>query len=328
VTQSMEKILSQNEIDALLRGVEDGQVNTDKEAAEAAGVVLYDFTNPNRSIRGRMPSLDMTNDHFCKSFRNTLTSVLRKVVEVSAKGVQMIRYGDFMKGLPVPSSLHVFKTNTLRGHALVVLESKLVFSLLDVFFGGSGRTSYKIEGRDFTAIESRFVQKIVTMVYGDFSKAWQSLGSLRIQHVRSEINPHFVSIVPTSELVLTLSFELELEKSIGTITFCIPYSLLDPIKDKLYAGFQSEPMEVDRAWMGSLLDCLKGAEVELSVELGERQMTVRDLLGLKVGDTIYLDKETSEPLLAKVEGIPKLVGKAGFYGKNKAIQIEGRTKPF
>ena len=211
---------------------------------------------------------------------------------------------------------------------MVVLESKLVFSLLDVFFGGSGRTSYKIEGRDFTAIESRFVQKIVTMVYGDFSKAWQSLGSLRIQHVRSEINPHFVSIVPTSELVLTLSFELELEKSIGAITFCIPYSLLDPIKDKLYAGFQSEPMEVDRAWMGRLLDCLKGAEVELSVELGERQMTVRDLLGLKVGDTIYLDKETSEPLLAKVEGIPKLVGKAGFYGKNKAIQIEGRTEPF
>jgi flagellar motor switch protein FliM len=322
----MEKILSQAEIDALLHGVEGGEVNTTPPPLSRPGVAPYDFANPDRVTRGRMPVLEVINDSFCRLFRTSLSSALTKTVDVNSKGVQMLKFGEFIKTLPLPSSLHIFKMDPLRGHAILVLESKLVFTLVDVFFGGSGKTSFRIEGREFTAIESRLIQKVVTMVFSNLDKAWQPVHPLTFQYIRSEMNPKFVSIVPASDLVITISYGVELEEFSGTITLCIPYTIMEPIKTKLYSAFQVDQLEIDHSWIERLLDRLKSAKVELKVELGRHHLMVQDLLQLKAGDVLLLEKEVSEPLVVQVQGIPKFLGRAGVCGSNKAIQIEEKIK--
>lgn len=181
---------------------------------------------------------------------------------------------------------------------------------------------FRIEGRDFTAIESRLIHKVATMVLGDLEKAWNSVHPLTFQYVRSEMNPQFVSIVPPSDLVITISYGVELDQFTGTISICIPYSMIEPIKAKLYSGYQSDQLEIDRTWIFRFMDRLRNAEVEVKVELGRRQILVKDLLHFKVGDVLLLGKEISEPLVVQVQGVPKFLGRAGACGGNKAIQID------
>jgi len=324
---SVEKILSQEEIDALLRGMENGEVNTASERPDRSGVISFDFTNQDRIIRGRMPTLEIINDHFCRLFRNNLSSALRKTIDVSSRGIEMKKFGEFIKTLPVPSSLHIFRMDPLRGYAILAVEAKLVFTLLDVFFGGSGKGTYRVEGRDFTAIESRLIHKVVAMIFSDMAKAWNSVHSVTFQHVRSEINPQFVSIVPPSDLVINIAFGVELEPFTGLFTVCVPYAIIEPVKDKLYSGFQSEQLEADRSWVTRFLDCLQEAEVEVKVELGKGKVMVQDLLRWKEGDILPLNQEVLEPLVVQVEGVPKFIGRPGICSGNKAIQIEKRARP-
>jgi len=240
----------------------------------------------------------------------------------------MAKFGEFIKTLPVPSSLHVFRMEPLRGHAILVLESKLIFTLLEVFFGGSGKTAFGIEGRDFTAIESQIIQKVVMMIFADLEKAWNAVHPLTFQYVRSEINPQFVSIVPPSDIVINITFGVELDQFTGMVTLCIPYSIIEPIKNKLYSGYQSDQLEVDRSWIRRFLDRLINTEIEVKVEMGKHQIMVQDLLQLKVGDILALGKDVTEPLVVEVQGIPKFLGKAGVCGENKAIQIEEKIEIF
>lgn len=323
-----EKILSQEEIDALLRGMDNGEVSTTAEAQTLSGIRSYDFTNQDRIIRGRMPTLEIINDHFCRLFRNSLSSSLRKTIDVGTRGIEMKKFGEFIKSLPVPSSLHIFRMDPLRGYAIMALEAKLVFTLLDVFFGGSGKTHYRVEGREFTAIESRLIHKIATMIFSDMEKGWQIVHPISFQHIRSEINPQFITIVPPSDLVITITFGIELEEFTGLVTFCIPYAIIEPIKNRLYSGYQSDQLEVDQTWISRFLDRLQSAEVEVKVELGRCKVMVQDLLRWKEGDVLSLNQEVSNPLIVQVQGIPKFTGRPGICRGNKAIQIEGRATPF
>lgn len=318
----MEKLLSQDEIDALLQGIEDGKVDMPAEEKDQSGVVQFDFTNQDRIIRGRMPTLEIINDIFSRLFRNTFSMFLRKVIDFKSQGVQMVKFGEFIRALPMPGSLHIFKMESLRGHAILILDPKLVFTLVDIFLGGSGKTNYQIEGREFTAVETRLIQKVVAMIFTDLEKAWKTIHPVTIHHVRSEFNPQFASIVSPSDLVITIPFGLELDQFTGIITLCIPYSTIEPIKAKLSSGFQSDQLEIDHSWIERFLDRLKGSEVEMVVELARSQITAQELLGFKVGDILPLGKEVTEPLLAKVQGVPKFFGKGGLCGTNKAFQIE------
>jgi flagellar motor switch protein FliM len=300
----------------------DGQVATTPEEKDESGVITYDLANQDRIIRGRMPTLEIINDNFSRLFRNSLSLSLRKIIDVGSKGVQMMKFGEFVRTLPVPSSLHVFKMEPLRGHAILVLDSKLIFTLVDIFLGGSGKTKFRVEGREFTAIESKLIRKVVNMVFVDLEKAWNTVHPIAVRHVRSEINPQFVSIVPPSDLVIMISFGLELEQFTGLITLCIPYSIIEPIKGKLYSGYQSDHLEIDHSWIERFSERLKSIEVEVVVELGRRNIMVQDLLKLNVGDVLMLENEVSNFMTAKVQGVPKFLGKAGILGGNKAFQVE------
>jgi flagellar motor switch protein FliM len=294
-----------------------------KDAAEA---VRFDFANQDRIIRGRMPTLEILNDYFSRLFRNTISMALRKVIDFGPRGVQMMKFGEFIRALPVPCSLHVYKMEPLRGHALLVLDPKLVFTLVDIFLGGSGKTSFRIEGREFTAVESRLIHKVVTMILADLEKAWNTIHPLTVHYVRSEINPQFVSIVSPSDLVMTIPFGVELGQFTGLVTLIIPYSTIEPIKAKLYSGFQSDQLEIDKSWVERFVDRLKNSEVEVSVEFSRRQIMAQELLKLKEGDILPLGKGIEELLLAKIQGVPKFLGRGGLYGANKAFQIEGKIK--
>ena len=319
----MSKILSQDEVDALLKGMSGGEIEVETDTGPGAdGVVVYDLTNQDRIIRGRMPTLEIINDRFARLFRTTLSSALRKIVDMTTNSVDMVKFGEFMRSLPVPTSLHIFKMDPLRGHAIFVLESKLVFNLVETFFGGAGGGEVKIEGRDFTAIEQQLTRKVVMMSLKDMEQAWKPVHELSMVYQRTEINPQFASIVPPSDVVILVKFELEMEHTAGTITVCIPYSTVEPIRSKLYAGFQSDQLEVDHEWMRRFREQLKESQVDVTVELGRAMVRSGDLLKLKVGDVLSLDKDVNEPLLAMVEGVPKFRGRAGMHRGNKAFKVE------
>lgn len=318
----MSQVLSQEEVDALLRGVTDGEIETEvEEAIDESGIVPYDLTSQERIIRGRMPTLDIINQRFSRLFRNSLSSALRKALDISAVSTDTVKFGEFVKSLPVPASLHIFKIEPLRGFALLVAESKLVFALVDTFFGGTGEAKMKIEGRDFTIIEQRMIKKVVLMVLEDMEAAWKPVHNVTMSFVRSEVNPQFAAIVPPTDVVVVIMFEVELDQVNGTLTVCLPYSTIEPIIGKLRAGFQSDQLEVDQAWIRRLKERLKETSVNIMVELGRTTISGEEFLGLKVGDVLALDNDVDEAMNVYVEGVPKFRGMPGVSKANKAIKL-------
>ncbi len=318
----MTKVLSQDEVDSLLRGMSDGEIEVETDVGiDDSGVIPYDLTNQDRIIRGRMPTLEIINDRFARLFRTTLSATMRKIVDVSTTSVDMIKFGEFMRSLPVPTSLHIFKMDPLRGHAILVIESKLVFNLVETFFGGNLQTEMKIEGRDFTPIENRLTRRVVLLILEDMEKAWGPVYQIKTEYARTEINPQFASIVPPTDVVVVIKFELEMDQAAGTITMCFPYSTIEPIRQKLYAGFQSDQLEVDHVWMERFRAQLREAAVDIRVILGTTEIRPRELLNLKVGDVIQLDQDVTDPLAAQVQGVKKFRGIPGLWRGNKAFQV-------
>ncbi|QPJ65441.1 MAG: flagellar motor switch protein FliM [Candidatus Nitrohelix vancouverensis] len=318
----MSEVLSQSEVDALLRGVNEGDVETESdEPEEVSGVVPYDLTSQEKIIRGRLPTLDIINQMFSRLFRNTFSTLMRKSADVSTVSTDTVKFGEFLRSLPVPSSLHIFRMEPLRGHGLIVIESKLVFAVVDTFFGGVGTQEAKITGRDFSAIEIRMTKNVVLSALEDWEKAWKPVHPVSTNYVRSEVNPQFAAIVPPTDIVLVILFEIEMENISGSITVCLPYAAIEPVIPKLKAQFQSEEMEVDQVWVRRLRSELLSTEASVVVELGTKDIHPGQLLKWKPGDTFMLGNDVTDPLIMKIEGIPKFKGFPGVSRGNKSIQI-------
>ncbi|MCH8070638.1 MAG: flagellar motor switch protein FliM [Proteobacteria bacterium] len=318
----MTQVLSQGEVDALLRGVSEGQIETETDVPEEVlGVVPYDLTSEEKIVRGRLPTLDIINQMFSRLFRNSFSTLMRKSADISTVSTDSLKFGEFMRSLPVPSSLHVFRMEPLRGFGLMVIESRLVFSFVDNFFGGTGTSDINILGRDFSAIEIRMTRNVVQTALEDWERAWKTVHPLSCSYVRSEVNPQFAAIVPPTDVVLVIVFDIEMENFSGSVTICLPYAMIEPIINKLKANFQSEQMEVDQVWVNRLRGELMQTEVELVAELGQVQITPKDILGLKVGDVMMLGKDVSDPLHISIEGNTKFRGYSGVSRGMKAVQI-------
>jgi len=319
----MSQVLSQDEVDSLLKGIAggDGDDDFDMPDMDADAVIPYDLTSQDRIIRGRMPTLEIIHDRFVRMFRLTLSSALRKVVDISVRSTELIKFGEFLKTLPVPSSLNLFRMNPLRGNAILVLETRLVFTLIDIFFGGTGELEVKAEGRDFTAIEQKMVKRVVISALEDLQNAWKPVFPLQVAYTRTEINPQFVAIVPHSEVVVVITFDVEMGKAPMMLTICIPYSMVEPIRGKLDSGFQSDQNEEDHVWGKRFRDNLDEAEIDLLVELGRTEISVQDFLNLKPGDLVSLNHESAMPLSVQVEGVTKFRGFQGSYKGKQAIRI-------
>jgi flagellar motor switch protein FliM len=319
----MPQVLSQNEVDALLKDVAGGDMDDDFDLPDMDenAVISYDLTSQDRIIRGRMPTLEIIHDRFVRMFRLTLSSALRKVVDISVRSTELLKFGEFLKTLPIPSSLNLFRMTPLRGNAIMVLETRLVFSLIDIFFGGTGELEVKAEGRDFTAIENKIVRRVVISALEDLQNAWRPVFPIQVAYTRSEINPQFIAIVPHSEVVVIVTFDVEMGKAPMTLTICIPYSLVEPIRSKLDSGFQSDQNESDNVWTSRFKDNLSEAEINILVTLGQTELTVREFLKLEVGDVLPIDQEADKPLDVEVEGVVKYRGFQGTYKGNQAIKV-------
>ncbi|MBN1547778.1 MAG: flagellar motor switch protein FliM [Syntrophaceae bacterium] len=319
----MSQILSQEEVDALLRGIAGGDIETEiEDIHDPSAVTLYDLTSQDRIIRGRMPTLEMTNEKFARMFRTTLSALMRKVISVNSMSINMLKFGEFLKTLPVPTSLHLFRMDPLRGNAIFVMESKIIFTLVDILFGGTGKEFFKVEGREFTAIENSLIKKVVLNALVDLEKAWKTLvENIKVQYQRSEINPQFAQIVPLTDVVVVVNFEIEVEYNTGVMSLCIPYASLEPIREKLQAGFQSEQLEVDKVWADRFKQNLSLSKIDIVVELGKTNLKSRDVIELKKGDVIPLDQYASDPLFVLVEGMPKFLCVPGVSKGSQAVQI-------
>lgn len=320
----MSQVLSQSEVDALLSAVSDNRVDSDEEGGGdnlQSGVVQYDLANQDRIIRGRMPTLDIIHDRFIRLFRVTLSNALRKMANLSVNSTGPLKFSEFMNSLPLPSCLNILRLDPLRGAAVMVIESKLLYALVDSFFGGNDVPYTKIEGKDFTQIEIKIARRVVLSAIDDLEKAWEPVYPLKIGYSRTEINPQFVAVVPPSDVVIATTFDVELEKVSGTIKIVIPYSTLEPIKSKLSVGFQSEQLEVDFIWINRVKEQIMQTTANIVVKLGEASIQVRDLLNLEVGDIIQLDTDATMPLSVLVEGVPKFKGIPGLLRGNRAIRV-------
>lgn len=323
----MNKILNQDEVDTLLRGLTGGKLDTDADIIDADDdVVAFDLSNQDRIIRGRMPVLEIINDRFSRLATNALANAMRKRVDVNPISIDMSKFGDFMRSLPVPTSINIFKMDPLRGNALIIVDSRLVFALVENFFGGTG-SQPKVEGRDFTPIEQAIIQRVVRIILGNMEDAWQPVHEVHIELLRAEINPQFAAIVPPSDVVIVVNFEVELENAIGSIVCCLPYATIEPIRGKLYASFQSERLEVDHAWLARFKERLLDTPVEIIIRLGQSQITGRQLLGLKPGDILLMDTDVDDFLAAEVEGVRKFYGVPGIVKGNKAFQVFKEEEP-
>ena len=316
----MSDLLSQDEIDALLDGVTGGAVATgNDEPLPPDAVISYDFTQQDRIVRGRLPTLDMVNDRFARFFRTAIFSVLRKTCEVSVLGVKMVKFAEYVHGLAVPSNLNLVRIKPLRGTALVLFEPRLVFTVIDNFFGGDGRYHARIEGRDFTATENRVIQIMLEALFGAMIEAWAPVLDLQFEYQSSEINPQFANIVSPTETVVVSRFHVELDGGGGDINLTLPYAMVEPIRNLLDAGVQSDRVDRDDRWAEMLHEEILDAEVDLSSLLLEAQMSLGEFLHLRPGDVIPVQL----PELATVyaEDVPVFRGRYGQSNGRNAVRF-------
>jgi len=319
---SANDLLSQDEIDALLHGVDDGKVETQADDIHDGEAREYDFNSQDRIVRGRMPTLEMINERFARYYRTSLFNMLRRTADISASGVQMLKFSEFVHTLFVPTSLNLVRINPLRGKGLCVLDPKLVFSVVDNYFGGSGRFHTKIEGRDFTPTELRVVKLLLDQIFADMVEAWKPVLPVSYEYLGSEVNPQFANIVSPSEVVVVTTFSIDLEAGGGDLHIVMPYSMVEPIRDLLDAGVQSDRGDKDKRWERALRSRIKLADLELSSTLAETTICLKEMAELKKGDIIPLD--IPETVEICTSDIPLFLGQLGVSGGNYAIKIRDK----
>ncbi|RZA18706.1 MAG: flagellar motor switch protein FliM [Proteobacteria bacterium] len=314
---AVQDLLSQDEIDALLHGVDDGLVQTEM-AAEPGSVKSYDLTSQDRIVRGRMPTLEMINERFARYTRISMFNMLRRSADVAVGGVQVMKFGEYVHSLYVPTSLNLVKIKPLRGTALFILDAKLVFKLVDNFFGGDGRHA-KIEGREFTPTELRVVRMVLEQAFIDLKEAWQAIMEVNFEYINSEVNPAMANIVGPSEAVVVSTFHIELDGGGGDLHVTMPYSMIEPVREMLDAGFQSDLDDQDERWVKALREDLLDVDVPLSATVARRQLRLRDILHMQPGDIIPV--ELPEEMIMRANGVPSFKVKLGSHKGNLALQV-------
>ena len=314
---AVQDLLSQDEIDALLHGVDDGLVQTEM-AAEPGSVKSYDLTSQDRIVRGRMPTLEMINERFARYTRISMFNMLRRSADVAVGGVQVMKFGEYVHSLYVPTSLNLVKIKPLRGTALFILDAKLVFKLVDNFFGGDGRHA-KIEGREFTPTELRVVRMVLEQAFIDLKEAWQAIMEVNFDYINSEVNPAMANIVGPSEAIVVSTFHIELDGGGGDLHVTMPYSMIEPVREMLDAGFQSDLDDQDERWVKALREDLLDVDVPLSATVARRQLRLRDILHMQPGDVIPV--ELPEELIMRANGVPSFKVKLGSHKGNLALQV-------
>jgi flagellar motor switch protein FliM len=311
--------LSPEEVDALLRGMarSSGRVQDDNAGSSCRP---YNLATQERIVRGRMPTLEIINERFARLLRLGLFNFMRRSANVTAGPVRVIKFSEFVRNLVVPSNLNLVHVKPLRGTSLFVFDPTLVFLVVDNLFGGDGRFQLKTERRDFTQTEQRIIQRLLNLVFDSYAKSWNPVYAIEFEYVRAETNIQFANVATPNEVVVATTFEVNFGSIAGEMHICIPYSILEPIRDLLSNSVQGEALEVDKRWVGRLSKQVQSAEVVLLVNLAQVQVTLDQILKMKVGDVIPLD--IPEFVTASVDGVPVMECRYGVSNGQYALRME------
>jgi len=312
--------LSQDEVDALLKGVTGEADEPEDSGGEGAGIRAYNIGTQERIVRGRMPTLELVNERFARYLRIGLFNYMHRNAEISVGPIRVQKYSEFIRNLVVPTNLNLVVAKPLRGTALFVFDPKLVFLVVDNMFGGDGRFHTRVEGRDFTATEQRIIQGLLGVVFAEYSKSWKPVHDINFEYVRSEMNSQFANIATPSEIVVSTTFTLEFGGATADMHICFPYSMLEPIRDLLYSTMQSDQLSSDKRWIGTLRKQLQGAEVEIVAHLGSGRITLGQILKLKTGDVIPF--HIPDHIEAMVDNVPLMECSYGQQNGQYALKVE------
>jgi flagellar motor switch protein FliM len=314
-----ENFLSQDEVDALLKGVT-GEQDDVEVAEDTSGVRPYNLATQERIVRGRMPTLEIINERFARLFRIGLFSFMRRTAEISVGPVKVSKYSEFIRNLVVPTNLNLVQVKPLRGTALIVFEPTLVFMIIDNLFGSDGRFHTRVEGRDFTQTEQRIIQRVLNIFFENYEKSWSHIYKIEFEYIRSEMNTQFANIATPNEVVVTTTFSIEIGPMHGDIHVCMPYSMVEPIRDLLTSTLQGETMDVDKRWTKMMTQQIQTAEIELVANMGSADTTLGNVLNMQVGDIIPL--KIPETILATVDNVPVMECKYGTRNGQFALRVE------
>jgi flagellar motor switch protein FliM len=312
--------LSQEEVDALLKGVTGDTDEPEASDATEGGVRAYNLGTQERIVRGRMPTLELIHERFARYLRIGMFNYMHRNTEISIGPIRVQKYSEFIRNLVVPTNLNLIVAKPLRGTALVVFDPNLVFLVIDNMFGGDGRFHTRVEGRDFTPTEQRIIQGLLGVVFTEYEKSWKPVHELKFEYIRSEMNSQFANIATPSEIVVSATFTIEFGGSAADMHLCFPYSMLEPIRDLLYSTMQSDHLTSDTRWIGTLRAQLKDAEVPLTVNFAHAALTFRQILKLQKGDVVTLS--VPDKVIASVDNTPLIECRYGKQGGNYAIKVE------
>ncbi|MHA6908808.1 flagellar motor switch protein FliM [Ralstonia pseudosolanacearum] len=313
-----EEFLSQEEIDALLKGVTN-EVDEEPTEAEAAGVRTYNLGSQERIVRGRMPTLEIINERFARNWRMGLFNFLRRNAEISVGPVKVQKYSEFIRNLVVPAAINLVHVKPLRGTALFVFDPNLIFIVVDHLFGGDGRFHMRVEGRDFTQVEQRIIQRMLQLMFEHYGKAWQPIYPIEFEPLRMEMHTEFANVATPNEVVVSTRFSMELGSNGGDVHVCMPYTMIEPIRDLLTSAIQGEALEVDKRWVRLLSQQVQTAEVEVVAHLANANVHVSDILNMKVGDVVPIELDDS--VTARVDGVPVMECAYGTFNGQYALRV-------
>ncbi len=315
-----DSFLSQDEVDALLKGVNGDEDDAKVEDNDPSKVRPYDLATQERIVRGRMPTLEIINERFTRLLRIGLFNFLRRSVEISVGPVRISKYSDFVRNLVVPTNLNLVHMKPLRGTGLIVLDPSLAFLMVDNMFGGDGRFHTRVEGREFTQTEQRIIRRVLDILFETYQKSWEPVYPIEFEYIRSEMNTQFANIATPNEVVVAITFTVELGDVGGEMHFCFPYSMLEPIKDMLTSSMQGEVLGIDKRWVRLMTQQIQAAEVEIVADLAKQKLTLHQVLDLKVGDVIPL--MINEEVDAVVDNIPVMRCKYGLFNGQYALRVQ------
>ena len=319
----MAKILSQEEIDALLTTVSTGDEQEQKkdEHPQSRSVVTYDFRHPNRVSKDQIRTLENMHDNFAGHFASALSSVMRTVADVDLVSVDQITYSEFIMSLVTPSCTYTFAAPPLDGVCLVDFNPTLTFSIIDRLFGGRGKIMET--ERELTSIERSVMANLVNRMYTELKRSWENLVPIEIEQKSFETNPQFIQIVPPGETVVVISFQIKLFQSTGLLTICYPYVSLEPIVTRLSAqnwidATKKKNLEKDRT---TNVHNVKQVQAQMAAILLRSTLKMRDFLELKLGDIVPSEMKLDEPVEITVNRRKKFYGRPGLAGKKRAFQV-------
>jgi len=345
----MADVLDQQEVDALLQTVNgediaDGQSGEDGSAggtqifgesgSASRGrrghieIKPYDFKRPERVSKDQMRALETLHDSFARNFGASLSGFLRTIVEVKVARIEQLTYGEFIHSLPNPTSFNLLNCNALDGQMCMEVSPLIIYPIIDRLMGGSNAELF-IPQRPLTVIEQRLVSKITDRAMTALSEAWQGVYPCEFELEQTESNPQFIQIVPPNEVVVVIGFELKMGGRAGTMSLCIPFTIIEPIIDKLAAQswHAYSRGRSDDGLRGRLSDNLRRASIETAAVLAETTITVGDLMNMAPGDLITTDKPSTQPVVFTVEGRKKFLANLGQFKGKRALKVNRPVTP-